>query len=155
MESRVKNRKRNCDKCASYRPSGQLDKIRWSMPLAGFIPSTTWCLGHWAASVCASTTMRLRFIPTPWESVSSLTSCAFPYGHEGDEGNTDTDDTVIFWKNTPAYICAYMYAWEFSCKHLYVSVSVCSSQIRIHSKETIIFAKKTLFSCYIFTIFVS
>ena len=26
----------------------------------------------------------------------SLTSCAFPYGHDGDEGNTDTDDTVIF-----------------------------------------------------------
>ena len=23
-------------------------------------------------------------------------SCAFLYGHEGDEGNTDTDDTVIF-----------------------------------------------------------
>ena len=38
----------------------------------------------------------LRFPPTPRESAASLISCAFPYGHEGDEGNTDTDDTVIF-----------------------------------------------------------
>ena len=34
--------------------------------------------------------------PTPRESASSLISCAFPYGHEGDERNTDTDDTAIF-----------------------------------------------------------
>ena len=38
----------------------------------------------------------LRFPPTPRESAASLISCAFPYGHEGDERNTDTDDTAIF-----------------------------------------------------------
>ena len=55
-------------------------------------------LMSWALScpVCASITMRLRFTPTLRESASSSISCAFPYGHEGDEGNTDTDDTVIF-----------------------------------------------------------
>ena len=51
-----------------------------------------------------------------------------PYGHEGGEGNTDTDDTVIFWK-PPAYVCAYIRTREILYK---TSVCICMFIIKKH-----------------------